>query len=99
MDSDMEPVSMSQNKVISTLDNGKMMDFQAKVSLSSQMDNDMKDKWSMELEKDKEPSTTVMAEFIEAPGIMIKEMDMELKKEFIIMKGNGKMIRNKDKEW
>ena len=40
----MEPVSMSQNKVISTLDNGKMMDFQAKVSLSSQMDNDMKDK-------------------------------------------------------
>ena len=52
----------------------------------------------MELEKDKEPSTTVMAEFIEAPGIMIKEMDMELKKEFIIMKGNGKMIRNKDKE-
>ena len=48
-----------------------MMDFLAKASLSSQMDNDIKDKWSMELEKAKVPSTTMMAESIEAPGITI----------------------------
>ena len=82
----------SQKMDTSIWDSGKKITIMEREFLSILMGKGTKDKWILDWERVKEPFILTMVESIEDHGREMRKMDTGLRKEFTIMRENGKMI-------